>query len=153
MKTKNIPLLLAVLLCFSGPALAGKHAMKEITATKVSGNIYMISHKGGNIGLFTGPDGTFMIDDQFAPVTNEIIAAIKKVGGDAPRFPINTHYHGDHTGGNENIGKMGATIVSHHNVRRRLVDGFYIAPFKMKKGPAPKEALPVITFTTEGTIE
>ena len=152
MTNKRIPLFIAALLCFSGPALAGKHVMKKLIATQVSGNIYMIMHKGGNIGVFTGKDGTFLIDDQFAPVTDPIIAAIKAVGGGTPKYLINTHYHGDHTGGNENFGKRGTLIVSHDNVRQRLESGYYIAPFKMKQPPASPEAMPVITFSKDITF-
>ena len=79
----------------------------KINAIPVSDNIYMLSGQGGNIGLFLGEDGTFIIDDQFAPLTEKILAAIKSVGGDTPRFLINTHFHGDHTGGNENLGNSG----------------------------------------------
>jgi glyoxylase-like metal-dependent hydrolase (beta-lactamase superfamily II) len=85
----------------------------NIEAIPVADNIYMLTGKGGNIGLFLGNDGTFLIDDQFAPLTDKILAAIKSVGGDTPRFLINTHFHGDHTGGNENLGKAGTLIVSH----------------------------------------
>ena len=98
----------------------------NIKTTPVADNIYMLTGKGGNIGVFTGADGTFVIDDQFAPLTEKILQAIKKLGGDSPRFLINTHFHGDHTGGNENLGKAGTLIVSHHNVRKRLENGYYI---------------------------
>ena len=118
----------------------------KITAIPVTTNIFMLSGDGGNIGLFTGEDGTFLIDDQFAPLTQKILAAIKAVGGDEPRFLINTHFHGDHTGGNENFGNMGSLIVSHENVRKRLVDGSYIAAFGMNAPPAKKVALPVVTY-------
>ena len=72
----------------------------------------MIAGQGGNIGLFTGGDGTFLIDDQFAPLTEKIVATIKSVGGQYPKFLINTHYHGDHTGGNEKLGQGGTLIFS-----------------------------------------
>ena len=121
----------------------------KINAIPVSDNIYMLSGQGGNIGLFLGEDGTFIIDDQFAPLTEKILAAIKSVGGDTPRFLINTHFHGDHTGGNENLGNIGTLIVSHDKVRERLVAGSYIKAFGMNSPPANKAALPVLTFSED----
>ena len=87
-------------------ANAGQYDEVEIKTIPVTGQIYMVTGKGGNIGLFIGEDGTFLIDDQFAPLTERIIVAIKSVGGDFPKFLLNTHYHGDHTGAN-----IGTTIV------------------------------------------
>ena len=121
----------------------------KINAIPVSDNIYMLTGQGGNIGLFLGEDGTFIIDDQFAPLTEKILAAIKSVGGDTPRFLINTHFHGDHTGGNENLGNAGTLIVSHDKVRERLVAGSYIKEFGMNSPPANKAALPVLTFSED----
>ncbi len=130
------------------------HAQSEvnITTQRVAGGISMLVGQGGNIGLLTGPDGTFLIDDQFAPLTDKILAAIKQAGGDPPRFLINTHFHGDHTGGNENLGKKGTLIVSHDGVRDRLESASIIAAFNMKTPPQPKAALPVITFSEEVTF-
>ena len=124
----------------------------KIAATKVADSIHMLKGKGGNIGVLTGPDGTFMIDDQFAPLTTKILAAVKEIGGETPRFVINTHYHHDHTGGNENLGKMGVTIVSHDNVRKKLANGATIKAFNKVIPPAPKAAVPVITFAEEMTF-
>ena len=103
---------IAVVYMFPVSALLAQDDVK-INAIPVSDNIYMLTGQGGNIGLFLGEDGTFIIDDQFAPLTEKILAAIKSVGGDTPRFLINTHFHGDHTGGNENLGNAGTLIVSH----------------------------------------
>ena len=119
----------------------------EITSVQVSEQIYMLKGKGGNIGLFIGKDGTFLIDDQFAPLTDKIIAAIKAAGGNYPKFLINTHYHGDHTGGNENLGQGGTLIFSHDNVRERLSAGSFIEAFDMKQAALAKEGLPVVTFS------
>lgn len=121
----------------------------EIKATQLTRQIYMITGKGGNLGVFIGDDGTFLIDDQFAPLTQKILETVKSVGGDTPKFLINTHYHGDHTGGNENLGKSGTLIFSHHNVRQRLATGSYIAAFKVKREALPKEGLPVVTFSDD----
>jgi len=119
----------------------------KVNAVKVAEGIHMLSGKGGNVGVFIGKDGTFVIDDQFAPMTKGLMEKIKSLGGDTPKFLVNTHFHGDHTGGNENFGKKGAMIVSHDNVRERLKKGYEIAAFNNKTGPAPADALPVITYS------
>lgn len=121
----------------------------EISSQKITDQIYMITGKGGNIGIFVGKDGTFVIDDKFAPLTDQILEAIKSVGGDTPKYLLNTHFHGDHTGGNENIGNLGTIIISHDNVRERLQAGSFIKAFDMKTPPAQKAALPVITFSQD----
>ncbi len=144
---KNILILFLLATGFVPLATAGQYADVKITANRVADQIYMVTGKGGNIGLFIGPDGTFLIDDQFAPLTEKILAAIKSVGGEVPKFVINTHYHGDHTGGNEKLGKQGALIFSHHNVRERLESGSAIAAFKMTRPAVAKEGLPVVTFS------
>ncbi|HEX9778820.1 MAG TPA: MBL fold metallo-hydrolase [Geopsychrobacteraceae bacterium] len=138
---------LAVLVIGLAP-FAGSAAADEVTigTLPISGQIYMLTGQGGNIGLLVGADGTFLIDDQFAPLTDKILAAIKKVGGEHPKFLINTHYHADHTGGNENLGRGGSLIFSHDNVRERLVGGSYLAAFEMKSPAADPQGLPVVTF-------
>jgi len=128
---------------------AGYSSEVEIMAVPVTEQIYMITGEGGNIGLFIGEDGTFLIDDQFAPLTDRIVAAIKSVGGEFPKFLINTHYHGDHTGGNENLGQGGTLIFSHDNVRERLSTGSFIAAFDMKREAISREGLPVVTFSED----
>jgi cyclase len=122
-------------------------ASVEIKSTKVSEQIHMLEGQGGNIGLFIGEDGTFLIDDQFAPLTDKILSAIRAAGGDIPKFLINTHYHFDHTGGNEALGEAGTLIFSHHNVRERLLTGTFIAPFNTQQEPTAPEGLPVVTFS------
>lgn len=112
----------------------------------------MITGNGGNIGVFIGGDGTFLIDDQFAPLTEQIVEAIKSVGGDHPKFLINTHYYGDHTGGNENLGQGGTVIFSHDNVRERLSRGSFVEAFNMKRAGVSKEGLPVVTFSEDITF-
>ena len=134
-------------LMISGQSLAQEDV--KITAKALNGGVIMLMGKGGNIGVFSGDDGTFMIDDQFAPLTSKILAAIKSAGGEAPRFIINTHFHGDHTGGNENLGKRGALIVSHENVRERLAADSIIKAFGMRMKASPGVALPVVTFSKD----
>ena len=146
-----IPLLIVGLLGLSMPATA---AQEEITikTLEVQDGIYMLVGQGGNIGLFIGEDGTFLIDDQFAPLTPKHLEAIKAAGGDVPRFLINTHYHSDHTGGNENLGKAGTLIFSHDQVRERLTVETVIKAFNMVTPPLPKAALPVVTFSNDITF-
>jgi glyoxylase-like metal-dependent hydrolase (beta-lactamase superfamily II) len=118
----------------------------DVTIHPVAGNIYQIRGEGGNIGMSVGADGIILIDDQFAPLTDKIMAAIRSVS-DAPiRFLINTHVHEDHTGGNANFAGMGAIIMAHDRVRVRLMEGIRGAP------PAPHAALPVVTFSAPITL-
>ena len=91
----------------------------EIKTFELGNGIYMLEGFGGNIGVSVGEDGVFLIDDQYAPLTPKIIAAIKKFSDQPIRFVINTHWHADHTDGNENLGKLGALIVAHDNARTR----------------------------------
>ncbi len=119
----------------------------KITPVALTGQIYMVTGKGGNLGVFTGGDGTFLIDDQYAPLTEEIVKVIKSVGGEYPKFLINTHYHGDHTGGNENLGKGGTLIFSHDNVRERLSAGSFLKAFNSRRPPVSGVGLPVVTFS------
>jgi len=136
----------------SSPVFSRDYSDVEIKAIKVIGNVYMLTGSGGNMGITAGPDGVFLIDDQFAPLTKKIRSAIAKISKEDIRFVINTHLHGDHTGGNENMGKGGSVIVAHDNVRKRMsVESFN--EFRKKMDPAaPKEALPVITFAEAVTF-
>ncbi|HEX9434132.1 MAG TPA: MBL fold metallo-hydrolase [Burkholderiales bacterium] len=124
----------------------------EIKTEKLSDTTYMLTGAGGNIGLSVGADAVFMIDDQFAPLTPRIQEAIAKLTAKPVTFLLNTHWHFDHTGGNENLGKAGAIIVAHENVRKRLsVEGF-IEFLGMKTKPEPRVALPLVTFTRDVTF-
>jgi glyoxylase-like metal-dependent hydrolase (beta-lactamase superfamily II) len=107
----------------------------------------MLVGSGGNIGLSVGPDAVFMIDDQYAPLTPKIEAAIKAITPKPVTFVINTHWHFDHTGGNVNMGKAGALIVAHDNVRKRLSSDQFIDFMRAKIDPTPKVGLPVVTFS------
>ncbi|MCW8933547.1 MAG: MBL fold metallo-hydrolase [Gammaproteobacteria bacterium] len=118
----------------------------EIESIDLGNGIYMLMGKGGNIGISVGDDGVFMIDDQFAPLTPKIKSAIKKLSDKPIRFMINTHWHYDHTGGNENLGNDGVVIVAHNNVRERMSKDGFIEAFNKKIPASPKLALPVITF-------
>ena len=112
-----------------------------IQITQLSDQVYMLVGAGGNIGVSVGDDGVFVIDDQYARLTVKIVAAIKTLSDKPIKFLVNTHHHGDHTGGNENMSKLGTTIIAHDNVRRRLQN----TP-NHDGTTNPSEALPVITF-------
>lgn len=124
----------------------------EIKTIDLGNGLYMLVGRGGNIGVSAGDDGVFMIDDQFAPLTDKIRAAIAKVSDKPIRYVINTHWHGDHTGGNENLGEAGAVIVAHENVRKRMKAGQVNETIGREVPPAPDGALPVITFTENVTF-
>jgi cyclase len=118
----------------------------EIKTTKLADHTYMMEGAGGNLGLSVGDDATFLIDDQFAPLTAKIQAAIAAVSPAPVKFIVNTHWHFDHVGGNENFGKAGAMIVAHENVYRRMSTDQFIEMMKQKVPPSPHAALPVVTF-------
>jgi len=129
----------------------------EIKVTKVSGNIYMLEGDGGNIAASVGEDGIVIVDDQYAPLADKIQAALKnlKITDKPVRFVINTHYHGDHTGGNLPFANSGSTLIAQDNVRKRLETGGTAGnggSIKMEAKPAPKGALPVITFDHDVTV-
>jgi glyoxylase-like metal-dependent hydrolase (beta-lactamase superfamily II) len=120
---------LVAILLIGGIAVAQDFDDVEIKVHPVAGQVYYIEGRGGNIGLFVGDDGVFLIDDQFAPLTEKIIAAIRTLSDKPIRFLVNTHMHPDHTGGNENFGKMGAIVFGHDNVRRQMqISGYTQEP-------------------------
>ena len=124
----------------------------QIKTTQVAEGIYMLEGEGGNIGVSSGEDGVYLIDDQFAPLTPKIVAAVKAISDRPIRFLMNTHWHGDHVGGNENLGKAGVVIIAHDNVYKRMSVGGAITALKQNYAPAPKAALPVITFNQTATF-
>ena len=129
----------------------------QIKATKVSGNIYMLEGQGGNIAASVGEDGIVIVDDEFAPLAEKIQAALKdlKITDKPVRFVINTHYHGDHTGGNPPFANSGSTVIAQDNVRKRLISGGTAGnggSLKMENKPAEKAALPIITFEHDVTV-
>ena len=127
----------------------------EIKVTKVAGNIYMLEGAGGNIAASVGDDGIVIVDDQFAPLAVKIQAALKGITDKPVRFIINTHYHGDHTGGNEPFSNAGSTVIAQDNVRKRLESGGIAGnggSIGMENKPASKAALPIITFENNVTV-
>jgi glyoxylase-like metal-dependent hydrolase (beta-lactamase superfamily II) len=144
--------LIALFAVVGSPVGAQNFDEVEITSTKVADGIWMLEGAGGNMGVFIGEDGTFLIDDQFAPLTDKILSAIRELGGDTPRFVFNTHYHGDHTGGNENLGQAGALVVAHDNVRLQMQHEHSSKVFDRTTPPSPEGALPVVTFSETTTF-
>ncbi|HEX3117907.1 MAG TPA: MBL fold metallo-hydrolase [Candidatus Acidoferrum sp.] len=161
MRKRNL-LGLAALAAFLSFPLSGRaqdedFSKVQIKVTKVSGNIYMLEGAGGNIAASVGEDGIVIVDDEFAPLAEKIAAALKNLGiTDKPvRFVLNTHYHGDHTGGNANFAKDGSTLIAQDNVRKRLEAGGIAgngASVKFENKPAEKAALPIITFEHDVTV-
>ena len=154
MQRNLIPLLSACAAAMlASAALAQQDFSKvEIQTEKLADTVYMMTGAGGNLGVSAGEDAVFVIDDQFAPLTPKILAAIAKLSSKPVKFVLNTHWHFDHTGGNENLGKAGAIIVAHENVRKRLSTEGFIEFLGMKTKPEPKVALPVVTFTRDLTF-
>ena len=123
----------------------------EIKTTKIGSNFYTLEGQGGTIGALVGPDGVFLVDSQFAPLTDKIVAAVKQISDGRIRFLVNTHVHGDHTGGNENLGKLGVVILARPELRARLVRPSPGANGATPPG-APAAALPVVTYTSTTTV-
>jgi cyclase len=147
---------LGLFLCSAALALAPAGAQErdfsgvEIKVEKLAPGVAVLFGAGGNIGLSYGDDGNVIIDDQFAPLSDKIVASIHTLDPDPVKFVINTHWHGDHTGGNANFGRAGAVIIAQDNVRARLATEQLL---KGDKIPAsPKEALPVITYANGVTV-
>jgi cyclase len=121
----------------------------EVKVQKVAGTVYMLTGAGGNIGVSVGDDGIVIVDDQFAPLAPKIIQALNGITDKPIKFIINTHYHGDHVGGNEIFGRTG-TIIAHDNVRKRLESG--TSARGNSTPPATKVALPIVTFNDTATV-
>ncbi|MGI0149586.1 MAG: MBL fold metallo-hydrolase [Thermoplasmata archaeon] len=121
----------------------------KIETVDVAPGVHMLVGSGGNIGVSSGSDGVLLIDDQYAPLTEKIKAAVSVISKERIRFVVNTHWHGDHTGGNENLGNAGAILVAHENVRRRMSKEQVSEFFKDTTPASPAVALPVMTFAAD----
>jgi len=124
----------------------------QIKTIKVTETIYMLEGSGGNIGVLVGKDGIVLIDDQFAPLSEKIKTALKALNDKPVRFIINTHFHGDHTGGNEKFGGDGTIIVAQENSRLRMTTDQFMAAFNKQQKAAPYDALAKVTFTESVTL-
>jgi cyclase len=133
------------------PALAQQPPPNpEIRIERVAPGVAVLFGRGGNIGVSYGADGNILIDDQYAPATERVVAAVRSLDPDPIRFVINTHWHGDHSGGNENLGRAGTVIVAHDNVRLRMAMEQMVRGERVQ--PSPAAALPVITFSENLTF-
>ena len=124
----------------------------EIKTEKLSPTTYVMYGAGGNIGVSIGDDAVFLIDDQYAPLTQKIAAAIKALTDKPVQFVLNTHWHGDHVGGNENLRKTGTLVIAHNNTRKRLTAEQFLVHINRKIPPLPAGALPVVTFSSDMTF-
>ncbi len=152
MRTKLIAPLVVAAAAVAAPLHAQNMDRVKITVTPVSGPVYMLAGAGGNMGLLVGDDGALLIDDEFAPLTDRIRKAVATVTGKPIRLVVNTHWHGDHTGGNENMREGGAIVVSQENVRKRMSADQFNAVFDDTTLASPGGALPVITFADSLTF-
>ncbi|WP_251358098.1 MBL fold metallo-hydrolase [Kangiella sp. TOML190] len=134
-------------------AHAGQKKEVQIKTQQLTEGIYVLFGQGGNIGLSVGEDGAYIIDDQFAPLTEKIDAAIDAITKEPVKYVINTHWHGDHTGGNENFGKQGSTIVAHDNVYKRMSTRQEMKAFNRIVEAAPKMAQPQVTYQKEMSLK
>ena len=142
--------LLATLLIHAGAAFAADEpAIKTIRLTD---DIHVLMGVGGNIGVSTGADGTFIIDDDMPPLATKVEAAIRQIRNEPVKMLFNTHWHFDHTGGNEHFGKQGTLIIAHDNVRERMSTTQFSRLFNTETPPSPAAALPVVTFDNTLTL-
>lgn len=135
-----------------GLAFAAAAQDVQMQTTELRDGVYMLAGRGGNIALSVGEDAAFIVDDQFAPMADKINAAIAAVTGRPVKFVINTHWHSDHTGGNEAFGDTGAVIVAHDNIYHRMSSEQVLEFFNTTYPPAPRAALPVVTFSERVTL-
>ncbi len=134
------------------PAQQRNFERVKIETIQVSDGIYMLMGEGGNIGVSAGEDTVFLIDDQYAPLTEKIKRAVAAISPKPIQFVLNTHWHGDHTGGNENLGEAGVIIIAHENVRARMSVEQFLEFFGSRVPPSPKAALPMATFNDAVTF-
>jgi len=149
----NFISVLAALLC-AWPVLTGAQDFSavQIETVPVADGIYMLTGRGGNIGVSVGADGVLLIDDQYAPMHEKIVTAIAAITDRPVKMLLNTHWHGDHTGGNELFADGGALIVAHDNVRTRMSASHFSSFFNAESSPSPQAALPVVTFDSSVTL-
>ncbi len=130
-------------------AFAQKQAEEEITTLAVVEGIHLLTGGGGNVAVCSGDDGLFVIDDKLQPLSQKLRSAISKLSTQPIRFVLNTHWHGDHTGGNQTLAREGAILVAHENVRTRLSEDQFNSAFKRKTPASPEQAWPIVTFSQD----
>ena len=154
--TAALPGALAVVLVLASPLAASAQGTDfdkvQVRTETLPGGVSILFGAGGNIGVFASPDGVLLVDDQFAPLTPKIAAAVRAISDRPIRLVFNTHWHGDHVGGNENLADSGAVIVAQDNVRKRMTEGQVSKFFNRTTPPAAHAALPVITFDRDVTL-
>ena len=139
-------LLLIVIIFASINSIFAQDKAVEFTTIQLSDTVYMLTGRGGNVGVSAGEDGLYIIDDQVKPITKQLLQAIRKISNKPVRIVLNTHYHADHVGGNEAIGNAGAVVISHDNIRKRMTTE-QVSIFRQETTPPyPKGALPIVTF-------
>ncbi len=151
---KSLFLMSCLFVCsLSLPVIAQQDfSQVSIQTTELAPGLYMLAGQGGNVGVSIGDNGVFIIDDELTPLTPKIQQAISSLTEQPIRFVLNTHWHFDHTGGNEILGSKGVIIIAHDNVRKRMEKGQFVAAFNTEFPPAPPAALPVVTFSQSVTI-
>ncbi len=157
MRPHPVRRLLPALLATALVAPTAARAQQDLSAVQVrtqhvAGSVHMLTGAGGNVAVVAGTDGVFLVDDQFAPLTEKIRAAVARISPAPVRFVLNTHWHGDHTGGNENLGRAGVLIVAHDNVRTRMSADQFMNRMTDTVKASPPGALPVVTFTSAVTF-
>jgi len=146
---------LTLALVLAGSAAARAQEIPDsvrVRSQPVAGNVHVLMGRGGNIGVLAGDDGVILIDDEYAPLTGRVRGAVRAISARPIRFLLNTHWHGDHTGGNENFGRSGVLIVAHDNVRTRMSTEQFMARFNQRIPASPAAALPVVTFGDDVTF-
>ena len=143
-------LILAASLLSASAAAQQPAPAPQVRVERIAPGVAVLFGRGGNIGVSYGADGNILIDDQYAPATAQVVAAVRTLDADPIRYVINTHWHGDHTGGNENLGRGGTVIVAHDNVRVRMTMEQVVRGERVP--PSPTGALPVITFSENLTF-
>ena len=138
--------LAAISACLVASVAAAQAPPKKIEVEKVAEGVYVLYGSGGNIGVSVGTDGVILIDDQYAPATPQVLEALATLNPNPPRFVLNTHWHGDHTGGNENLAAKGTVVVAHDRVRQRMSSEQFSEFLNRKTPPSPGGALPIVTF-------
>ena len=140
-------LIVALLILASAGVASAQSPPKKIEVAQVADGVHVLYGSGGNIGVSIGPDGVILIDDQYAPAMPQVLEALATLNPDPPRFVLNTHWHGDHTGGNENLAAKGSVVVAHDNVRQRMSTEQFSEFSQRKTPPSPAGALPIVTFS------